>query len=96
MLIGWVNCSGKGVLFVECWNLLFCGDFDMWIVCDGIWYYFGSFIGWKVFVNLFVLVLWCDDDGKYYFVIFVEKIGIIVDDVFFLVVEMVIEGIGSD
>lgn len=77
----------KGLLLVYLWNLFFCGDLDMEICVDGMWFYQGMFIGWYCMVQLFVLILKCEGD-VYFFVMFVEKVGICVVDVFFIVVDV--------
>lgn len=84
----------KGLLFVYLWNLLFCGDIDMCIVCDGIWFYLGMLIGCKLMVKLFFSIICCDGDD-YFLVILVEKVGICVDDVFFVVVILQVQGEGG-
>jgi len=81
---------------VHSWNPDFCGDLDMRIARDGTWYYLGSPIGRKPLVKLFSSVLRLDEDGKYYLVTPVEKIGITVDDAPFIAVEMFREGTGRD
>lgn len=81
---------------VHLWNPEFCGDLDMRIARDGTWFYLGSPIGRKPLVKLFSGVIRLDDDGKYYLVTPVEKIGITVDDAPFVAVEMFIEGEGRD
>jgi uncharacterized protein len=81
---------------VHLWNPEFCGDLDMRIARDGTWFYLGSPIGRKPLVKLFSGVIRLDEDGKYYLVTPVEKIGIIVDDAPFVAVEMFREGEGKD
>jgi len=81
---------------VHLWNPEFCGDIDMRLARDGTWYYMGSPIGRKRMVKLFASVLRLDDDGKYYLVTPVEKIGITVDDAPFVAVEADIHGKGED
>jgi len=81
---------------VHLWNPEFCGDLDMRIARDGTWFYLGSPIGRKPLVKLFSGVIRHDDDGKYYLVTPVEKIGITVDDAPFVAVEMFGEGEGRD
>ncbi|MFT6557435.1 DUF1285 domain-containing protein [Sneathiella sp.] len=81
---------------VHLWNPDFCGDLDMKIARDGTWYYLGSPIGRKPLVKLFSGVIRLDDDGKYYLVTPVEKIGITVEDAPFVAVEMFREGSGED
>ncbi len=80
---------------VHLWNPDFCGDIDMRIGRDGTWFYMGTPIGRSAMVKLFSTVLRLDDDGKYYLVTPVEKLGIKVDDAPFLAVEMVREGSGA-
>lgn len=85
----------NGVAPVHLWNPPFCGDLDMRIASDGTWYYLKSPIGRKPLVRLFSSVLRHDEDGKYYLVTPVEKIGITVDDAPFLAVLMSVEGEGE-
>ena len=80
---------------VHKWNPPFCGDIDMRIARDGTWYYMGSPIGRKPMVRLFSSILRHDDDGKFYLVTPVEKVGITVDDAPLLAVEMNVEGEGA-
>jgi hypothetical protein len=82
--------GGKGPPPVHLWNPPFCGDLDMRIASDGTWYYLGTPIGRPALVRLFASVL-KREDGKYFLVTPVEKVGIIVDDAPFLAVEMVAE-----
>lgn len=88
--------KGKGLPPVHLWNPDFCGDIDMRIARDGTWYYLGSPIGRKPLVRLFSTILRHDEDGKYYLVTPVEKVGIRVDDAPFVAVEMTVEGTGED
>ena len=81
---------------VHLWNPDFCGDIDMRIARDGTWFYMGTPIGRLAMVKLFSTVIRLDDDGKYYLVTPVEKLGIKVDDAPFLAVEMVRVGEGAD
>ena len=71
---------------VENWDPDFCGDIDMQIHHDGSWYYLGTPIGRKSLVNLFSRVLKKEND-KYFLVTPVEKIGIQVEDVPFLITQ---------
>ncbi len=80
---------------VHMWNPEFCGDIDMRIARDGTWFYMGTPIGRKPLVRLFSTVLRLDDDGKFYLVTPVEKIGITVDDAPFVAVEMTVHGDGE-
>ncbi|MGD9922548.1 MAG: DUF1285 domain-containing protein [Pseudorhodoplanes sp.] len=72
---------------VHLWNPPFCGDLDIRIAADGTWFYLGTPIGRAPLVRLFASVL-RREDGKYFLVTPVEKIGIVVEDVPFLAVEM--------
>jgi hypothetical protein len=80
---------------VERWDPPFCGDIDMTISGDGRWHYGGSPIGREPLVKLFASVLRRDADGRYLLVTPVEKLGITVEDVPFLAVEMHAEGDGE-
>jgi hypothetical protein len=86
---------GRGLPPVDRWNPEFCGDIDMRIGADGIWYYQNSPIGRKPLVRLFSTLLRKDEDGKTYLVTPVEKVGITVDDAHFLAVSMIVEGEGD-
>jgi hypothetical protein len=82
------NRAGKSLPPVHLWNPPFCGDLDMRIGNDGIWFYMGTPIGRPALVRLFSTIL-KREDGKYFLVTPVEKVGIRVDDAPFLAVEMV-------
>lgn len=82
--------AGRGLPPVEKWNPEFCGDLDMRIARDGLWYYMGTPIGREALVRLFSTVLRKDEDGKTYLVTPVEKIGITVEDAPFVAVEMMV------
>ncbi len=77
----------KGLPPVERWNPPFCGDIDMRIAADGTWFYQKTPIGRLALVKLFASVLKKEGD-KYVLVTPVEKVGITVEDVPFLAVEM--------
>lgn len=79
---------GKGLPPVHLWNPPFCGDLDMRIAFDGTWFYLGTPIGRPALVRLFSTVL-KREQGKYFLVTPVEKVGIRVDDAPFLAVEMI-------
>src|ERR1700753_4053773 len=79
--------SAKGLPPVHLWNPPFCGDLDMRIAADASWYYMGTPIGRPALVRLFSTIL-KREDGKYFLVTPVEKVGIRVDDAPFLAVEM--------
>jgi hypothetical protein len=86
----------KGLPPVHLWNPPYCGELDIRIKRDGSWHYLGTPIGRERLVRLFSTVLRRDDDGKYYLVTPVEKIGITVDDAPFVAVAMQVEGEGKD
>ena len=74
---------------VHLWNPPFCGDIDMKIASDGTWFYQKTPIGRPALVKLFASVLKREGD-KYFLVTPVEKVGIVVEDVPFLAVEMTV------
>jgi hypothetical protein len=84
----------KGLPPVERWNPPFCGDIDMRIATDGTWFYQKTPIGRMPLVKLFASVLKKEGD-KYFLVTPVEKVGITVDDVPFLAVELTVTHDGS-
>lgn len=86
----------KGLPPVHLWNPPFCGDIDMRIAADGLWYYMNSPIGRMPLVKLFSSILRLDDDQNYYLVTPVEKCGIRVEDAPFVAVRMRVEGRGPD
>jgi uncharacterized protein len=79
----------KGLPPVERWNPPFCGDIDIRIGRDGTWYYQKTPIGRLPLVKLFASVLKKEGD-KYLLVTPVEKVGIAVEDVPFLAVELTV------
>jgi hypothetical protein len=85
----------KGPPPVERWNPPDCGEIDMRIAVDGTWFYNGSPIGRAALVKLFSTVLRKDPE-RYVLVTPVERLGIVVDDVPFLAVEMALDGEGAD
>ncbi len=87
--------AGKGAPPVERWNPPFCGDLDMRIASDGTWFYMGTPIGRPALVKLFASVLRRDPE-RYVLVTPVERVGITVEDVPFMAVEMAVEGEGRD
>jgi uncharacterized protein len=74
---------------IERWNPPFCGDIDMRIATDGTWFYQKTPIGRPALVKLFASVLKREGD-KYFLVTPVEKVGIVVEDVPFLAVELAV------
>jgi hypothetical protein len=81
------GAAGKQLPPVHLWNPPFCGDLDMRIAADGSWYYLGTPIGRPALVRLFSTIL-KREEGKYFLVTPVEKVGIRVDDAPFMAVEM--------
>lgn len=89
------TAGAKGLPPVHLWNPEFCGDLDMRIARDGTWFYLGTPIKRQRMVKLFSTVLRHDEDGKYYLVTPVEKVGIQVDDAPFVAVDMDVSGEGK-
>jgi hypothetical protein len=85
------RAARKGPPPVHLWNPPFCGDIDMKIAADGTWFYQKTPIGRPALVRLFASVL-KREEGRYFLVTPVEKVGIIVEDVPFLAVELAIKG----
>jgi uncharacterized protein len=69
-----------------------CGDLDICINAEGLWFYHGSPIGRKELVKLFSSVLSRDQDGRYWLITPAEKGEIVVEDVPFQAVEMAVTG----
>ncbi|MEO0389522.1 MAG: DUF1285 domain-containing protein [Pseudomonadota bacterium] len=85
--------KSRGLPPVDQWNPPFCGDLDMRIARDGTWFYEGSPIGRPGLVKLFSSIL-KREEGKYFLVTPVEKVGITVDDAPFVAVDF--DAAGSD
>lgn len=79
--------ENRGPPPVERWNPPFCGDIDMRIAADGTWFYQKTPIGRPALVKLFASILKREGD-KYFLVTPVEKVGLIVEEVPFLAVEL--------
>ena len=77
--------SDRGPPPVHLWNPSHCGEIDIRIRADGLWFHEGSPIGRQPLVRLFSTVLRKDDDG---FVLVTpgEKLKIMVDDAPFVAV----------
>ncbi len=75
---------------------MLCGDIDMRIDRNGIWYYHGSPIGRQELVKLFASVLKRDESGDFWLITPAEKARIQVEDAPFLAVELFVEGSGSN
>ena len=87
--------KGRGLPPVHLWNPPFCGDLDIRITRDGTWFYLGTPIGRPELVKLFSSIL-KREDGKYFLVTPVEKVGITVDDAPFVAVDFEATGSGAD
>jgi hypothetical protein len=85
----------KGPPPVHLWNPPYCGDLDIRIGRNGMWWYLGTPIGRIELVRLFASVLKLEE-GKYYLVTPVEKIGIRVDDAPFVAVDFRVRNPGPD
>ncbi|WP_299550781.1 DUF1285 domain-containing protein [uncultured Tateyamaria sp.] len=81
----------RGLPPVHLWNPPFCGDLDMRIARDGTWFYQGTPIGRPGLVKLFSSIL-KREEGKYFLVTPVEKVGITVDDAPFVAIDFEVEG----
>ena len=84
----------RGLPPVHLWNPPFCGDLDMRIARDGTWFYLGTPIGRPALVKLFSSIL-KREDGKYFLVTPVEKVGITVDDAPFVAIDFEPTGEGE-
>ena len=89
------KAAKKGPPPVHLWNPPFCGDLDMEIRRDGTWFYLGTPIGRVPLVKLFASILKLED-GKYFLVTPVEKVGIRVVDAPFVAVDCEVSGTGAD
>ena len=87
--------KGKGLPPVHLWNPPFCGDLDIRIARDGSWHYLGTPFNRFELVKLFASILKLED-GKYYLVTPVEKVGITVEDAPFVAVDFETAGQGRD
>ncbi|MEL7091019.1 MAG: DUF1285 domain-containing protein [Pseudomonadota bacterium] len=84
----------RGLPPVHLWNPPFCGDLDMRIARDGTWFYEGTPIGRPGLVKLFSSIL-KRENGKYFLVTPVEKVGITVDDAPFVAIDFEASGEGQ-
>ncbi len=89
-----VGASKKGPPPVHLWNPDFCGDIDMRIARDGTWFYQGTPIGRAAMVKLFSGILKIEE-GKYFLVTPVEKVGIVVEDAPLHAVDFDVQGEGQ-
>jgi uncharacterized protein len=84
----------KGPPPVHLWNPPYCGEIDMRIARDGTWFHEGTPIGRMPLVKLFSSILRIEE-GKYFLVTPVEKVGIVVEDAPMLAVDFEVEGEGE-
>jgi hypothetical protein len=87
------SASGKGPPPVHLWNPPFSRDLDMRIARDGTWWHEGSPIKRVALVRLFASILKLED-GRYFLVTPVEKVGITVEDAPFVAVDVEAEAGG--
>ncbi len=80
---------------VELWHPPFCGDIDLRIARDGTWYHQGTPITRPAMVRLFSTILRRDPE-RYVLVTPVECVGIQVEDVPFLAVDVEWSGSGRE
>lgn len=80
---------------VDKWQPAHCGDSEMRIARDGVWFHQGSPIGRAEMVRLFSTILRREPDGSFVLVTPVEKLDIAVEDAPFVAVEMKAEGDGA-
>lgn len=92
-LDGLMKAVGRGAPPVHLWNPAYCGEIDMRIRRDGVWFYEGTPIGRAPLVKLFASILRREGD-RYFLVTPVEKVGITVEDAPFVGVDVEAEGEG--
>jgi len=82
----------RGIPPVDRWNPEYCGDMDMRIAREGTWFHEGRPIERPAMVKMFSRILW-QEDGAYFLKTPVEKLGIQVEDLPFLFIELeVVDG----
>ncbi len=81
------QAPGRGLPPVHLWNPTHCGDIDIVIRKDGLWFHEGTPIGLEALVRLFSTVLRRDPDG-FHLVTPVEKMRITVEDAPFIAVRV--------
>ncbi len=79
--------GARGLPPVHLWNPPHCGEIDIRIRKDGVWFHEGTPIGREALVRLFSTVLRLDPDG-YHLVTPVEKMKISVEDAPFIAVRV--------
>ena len=85
------QAPGRGLPPVHLWNPAHCGDIDIVIKRNGLWFHEGTPIGREALVRLFSTVLRKDPEG-YVLVTPVEKLSIKVEDAPFIAVRVDREG----
>src|SRR6516165_108596 len=85
------QAPGRGLPPVHLWNPAHCGEIDIVIKRNGLWFHEGAPIGREALVRLFSTVLRKDPDGVY-LVTPVEKMKITVEDAPFVAVRVDREG----
>jgi hypothetical protein len=81
------QAPGRGLPPVHLWHPAHCGDIDIVIKRDGLWFHEGTPIGREALVRLFSTVLRKDPDG-FHLVTPVEKMKITVEDAPFIAVRV--------
>ncbi|HWF75827.1 MAG TPA: DUF1285 domain-containing protein [Caulobacteraceae bacterium] len=81
------QAPGRGLPPVHLWNPAHCGEIDIVIKKNGLWFHEGAPIGREALVRLFSTVLRKDPDGIY-LVTPVEKMKITVEDAPFIAVRV--------
>ena len=85
------QAPGRGLPPVHLWHPAHCGEIDIVIRRDGLWFHEGTPIGREALVRLFSTVLRKDPEG-YVLVTPVEKLAITVEDAPFIAVRVDREG----
>ncbi len=81
------QAPGRGLPPVHLWNPDHCGDIDIVIKRNGLWFHEGTPIGREALVRLFSTVLRKDPDG-FHLVTPVEKLKIQVEDAPFVAIRL--------
>jgi len=81
------DAGTRGLPPVHLWHPEHCGEIDIRIRKDGVWFHEGTPIGREALVRLFSTVLRLDPDG-YHLVTPVEKLKIVVEDAPFIAVRV--------
>jgi len=85
------QAPGRGLPPVHLWHPAHCGEIDIRIRKDGVWFHEGTPIGREALVRLFSTVLRKDPDG-FHLVTPVEKMRIVVEDAPFIAIRVDREG----